>query len=76
MSSPTTQKPVRVLEHIIKLASAENDLVYDPFMGVGSTGVAAIRNNRQFIGVELDEYYHKAAEGRLKTEASQYRLAL
>ena len=53
---------MHVLEHVVKLVSAENDLVYDPFMGVGSTGVTAIRNNRQFIGVELDECYYTAAD--------------
>jgi site-specific DNA-methyltransferase (adenine-specific)/modification methylase len=65
-----TQKPVRVLEHIIKIASNPNDVVFDPFCGVGSTGVAALNLNRQFIGIEIDEKYYKAAEKRLK-EASQ-----
>lgn len=60
-----TQKPVKVLEHVIKLASKEGDLVFDPFMGVGSTGVAALNLDRKFIGVEIDEKYFKAAEIRL-----------
>lgn len=60
-----TQKPVRVLEHIIKLASKEGDVVFDPFMGVGSTGVAALKQGRRFIGVEIDKKYYKAAEKRL-----------
>ena len=71
-----TQKPVRVLEHMIQLASAEGDLVYDPFMGVGSTGVAAIRHNRRFLGAELDESYFNAAESRLQAEADDNRLPL
>ena len=62
-----TQKPVRVLEHIIKLASKEGDVIFDPFMGVGSTGVAALNLDRRFIGVEIDEKYFKAAEKRLKS---------
>lgn len=61
-----TQKPVRVLEHLIKIASNLNDVVFDPFMGVGSTGVASLKLGRRFIGIEIDESYFKAAETRLK----------
>lgn len=61
-----TQKPLSVLEHIIKIASNPGDVVLDMFMGVGSTGVAALKNNRRFIGVELDEKYFKAAQKRIK----------
>lgn len=61
-----TQKPVKVMEHIIKIASNPNDVVFDPFMGVGSTGVAALKLGRQFIGIEIDESYFKASEKRLK----------
>ena len=61
-----TQKPVKVLEHIIKIASSPNDLVFDPFMGVGSTGVAALELKRRFLGVEIDRGYFKAANRRLK----------
>jgi len=53
------------LEHIIKIASNENDTVFDPFMGVASTGVAALKNNRKFVGIELEESYFKASEKRL-----------
>ena len=63
-----TQKPVMVLERIIKLASKESDVVFDPFMGVGSTGVAALKLGRKFIGVEIDEKYFKAAEKRLNKQ--------
>lgn len=66
-----TQKPVKVLEHIIKIASNEGDLVFDPFMGVGSTGVAALNLQRKFIGVEIDEEYFNAADKRLKHHVSQ-----
>lgn len=61
-----TQKPVRVLKHIIKIASNEEGTVFDPFMGVGSTGDAALSLNRNFIGIEIDETYYNAAEKRLK----------
>lgn len=61
-----TQKPVAILKKIIKVASNENDIIFDPFMGVGSTGVAAIDLNRRFIGVEIDEGYFKAAKQRIE----------
>ena len=62
-----TQKPVSILEHIIKIASNENSIVLDPFMGVGSTGVACSRLNRYFIGIEIDKDYYEAAIKRLST---------
>ena len=61
-----TQKPLRVLKHIVKIASKPDDLVFDPFMGVGSTGVAALELKRRFLGVEIDRQYFKAANRRLK----------
>jgi site-specific DNA-methyltransferase (adenine-specific)/modification methylase len=62
-----TQKPLKVLRHIIQIASNPGDVVFDPFMGVGSTGVAAIELERHFLGVELDERYFHAAQKRLDT---------
>jgi len=62
-----TQKPVRVLKHIIKLASNPDDLVFDPFMGVGSTGVAAIEMRRRFLGVDADKQYFDGAKKRLSS---------
>lgn len=61
-----TQKPVKILEHIIKIASNENDVVLDMFMGVGSTGVACLNLNRRFIGIELDKEYYEASVDRIK----------
>lgn len=60
-----TQKPVELLEFYIKNSSLEGDTVFDPFMGSGSTGVAAKNCGRNFIGFELDEKYFKIAEERL-----------
>lgn len=60
-----TQKPLPILKHIIKLASNEKDLVFDPFMGVASTGVAARQLNRRFLGIEIDHTYYKACVDRL-----------
>lgn len=59
------QKPVRLLKHLIGIASSPDGLVLDPFMGVGSTGLAALELERRFIGMELDPGYFVAAEQRL-----------
>lgn len=61
-----TQKPLSVLKQIIQIASKENDLVLDLFMGVGSTGVASRMLKRRFIGIEIDELYYNAAKDRLQ----------
>ncbi len=61
-----TQKPIKILKHIIKIASNPENLVLDPFMGVGSTGVAALEMNRNFLGIEIDKTYFKASEKRIK----------
>ena len=68
------QKPVSILRKMIEIASNENDIVFDPFMGVGSTGVAALDLNRRFIGVELDETYFEAAQKRIETALLQGNL--
>jgi site-specific DNA-methyltransferase (adenine-specific) len=63
-----TQKPVLLLEDLIKTFSNERDLVLDLTMGSGSTGVACCNTNRDFIGIELDKEYFKIAEQRIKNE--------
>ena len=60
-----TQKPVLLLEDLIKTFSNEGDLVVDLTMGSGSTGVACKNTNREFIGIELDDKYFKIAENRI-----------
>lgn len=60
-----TQKPVLLLEDLIKTFSNENDLVVDLTMGSGSTGVAALRTGRRFVGIEKDENYFNIAVRRL-----------
>lgn len=60
------QKPVSILKKMIEIASNKDDIIFDPFMGVGSTGVAALELDRRFIGVELDESYFAAAKKRIE----------
>ena len=61
-----TQKPVALLEYLIKTYTNEGELVLDFTMGSGSTGVACLNTNRKFIGIELDEKYFNIAIKRLK----------
>ena len=64
------QKPVAVLKKIITIACKKNGLIFDPFMGVGSTGVASIETNNRFIGFEINKDYYNAAKKRLKNKYS------
>lgn len=61
-----TQKPVELLEYLIKTYTNEGDLVLDNCMGSGSTGVACVNTNRNFIGIELDENYFNIAKERIE----------
>ena len=63
-----TQKPVELLEWLIKTYTNEGDTVLDNCMGSGSTGVACVNTNRKFIGIELDEKYFKIAKERILNE--------
>jgi len=63
-----TQKPVALLEYLIKTYSIEGDVVLDSTMGSGSTGVAALGCGRRFIGIELDEKYFSVAVDRLASQ--------
>lgn len=62
-----TQKPIKVMEWIIKRLTNENDTILDPFAGSGSTGVAALNLNRKFIGIELDKNYFNMAKERIES---------
>lgn len=59
------EKPVRLMEVLIENSSNEEDSVLDPFMGIGSTGIACMNLNRKFIGIELDENYFNIAKNRI-----------
>lgn len=61
-----TQKPVDLLEYLIKTYTKENDIILDNCMGSGSTGVAALNLHRRFIGIEMEKKYFDIAEKRIK----------
>jgi len=60
-----TQKPVKLLEYLIKTYTNENDLILDFTMGSGTTGVAAKNLNRNFIGIEIEDKYFKMAQNNI-----------
>jgi len=60
-------KPVHLMAWLVRLVSKEGDIVLDPFMGSGTTGVACKKLNRNFIGIELDPEYCKISEVRIKS---------
>ena len=60
-----TQKPISLMEHFVTVLSNEDETILDPFMGSGSTGVAAINKGRHFIGIELNEDYFELASNRI-----------
>jgi site-specific DNA-methyltransferase (adenine-specific) len=65
-----TQKPVKLLEYLIKTYSNEGDVVLDSTMGSGTTGVACVHTNRKFIGIEMDQKYFDLAKKRIEESQS------
>lgn len=63
---PPTQKPHDLLEYLIKTYTREDDLILDNCMGSGSCGVAAAKNKRRFIGIELNRDYFEIAKNRIE----------
>lgn len=63
-----TEKPVELMKILIENSSKEGDKVIDPFMGIGSTGLACIKSGRRFIGIELDNKYFQTAKERIVNE--------
>lgn len=61
-----TQKPIKLMERLVSLFTNENDTVFDFCMGSGSTGVACVNTNRNFIGIELDKTYFDIAKNRIE----------
>lgn len=66
-----TQKPVDLLEYLIKTYTNEGETVLDNCMGSGSTGVACVNTSRNFIGIELDEHYFQVAKDRIANAQNQ-----
>ena len=64
--SHPTQKPVALMEYLIKTYTNEGEVVLDNTMGSGTTGVACVNTNRRFIGMELDEKYFEIAKERIE----------
>ncbi|WP_066388868.1 DNA-methyltransferase [Helicobacter himalayensis] len=63
-----TPKPVRLISHLIRLFTQEEQIVLDPFMGSGSHAIAALQNNRKFIGYEIEQKYFEIAKKRIEKE--------
>jgi len=70
----STQKPLQLIERLIKASSNEGDIVLDPFLGSGTTGIACVKLNRKFIGIEKEEEYIKIAKARIKPFLEQGKL--
>lgn len=66
-----TQKPVPLLEYLLRTYTNTNETVLDNCMGSGSTGVAAVRTERHFIGIEKDEHYFGSAVERIREEKAE-----
>ena len=69
-----TQKPLSLMEYLVKTYSNENDTILDFTMGSGTTGVACKNLNRNFIGIELDKEYYNIAKNRIKQEEVEMKL--
>ena len=68
-----SQKPVPLLEYLIKTYTNEGDLILDFTMGSGSTGVACLNTNRMFVGIELDENYFNIAKKRIENTEKEIK---
>lgn len=67
-----TIKPLNIIENLVINSSKENDTILDCFMGSGTTGVAALKHNRNFIGIEIDKNYFEIAKERIEKEIDPF----
>jgi DNA modification methylase len=67
-----TQKPLALMEYLVKTYTNDGDTVLDNCMGSGTTGVACVNTNRKFIGIELDETYFNIAKERIEKAKKEY----
>lgn len=65
-----TQKPLELIEKLVLASSNEGDTVLDPCMGSGTTGVACKKNNRKFIGIEMDREFYNIASHRIELDVA------
>jgi len=65
------EKPVSVMVKLVKLCSVEGETILDPYMGSGTTGIACLKSNRNFVGIEKDPEHFKTACARLERECNQ-----
>ena len=70
-----TEKPLNLMEHIVKLSSRPGSVVFDPFMGSGTTGVAALRHGRKFIGCDATPKWYERAQERIDGELTSVQQA-
>ena len=61
-----TQKPIELIEELIKIHTNKNDWIFDPFMGSGTTCIASLNLKRNFIGCEIDKYYFQKVKDRIE----------
>lgn len=66
-----TEKPVDLMKILVENSTDEGDVVLDPFMGVGATGIACKELGRDFIGIEIDEKYFSIAKYRIETNVTK-----
>lgn len=71
-----TQKPIALMEWVLRHTTKEGETVLDPYMGSGTTGIAALRTARKFIGVEIEKQYFDTACRRIEAETRQCKLAV
>jgi site-specific DNA-methyltransferase (adenine-specific) len=73
MREHSNQKPAELLEQLIRVVCPMDGMVLDPFMGIGSTGVACLTTGRKFIGIELNKSHFDLADRRLRSAERQLR---
>ncbi|MEE3469912.1 MAG: site-specific DNA-methyltransferase [Butyrivibrio hungatei] len=71
MKDDDAKKPIHLMKTLIELTTIENQIVLDPFMGSGSTLVAAVRCNRDFIGFERNKDFYHIAKERIEEEVQK-----
>lgn len=75
-SKHPTEKPVALMEMYIRNSTKPGDIVLDPFMGSGTTGVAALKAGRRFIGIELENKWFKVAKNRISEASKNHQNSL